>query len=285
MNNILDDVKKNLRWIVCAFLGLFHFVLLAMPFITAYAKYSGDSETQSQSGYKTLSFEIMEELDAGVLVSLLQILLLIVAIVLLLLGAYVLVKAFLGDMISSKANFELPESFGPLKVKGLCNITYLVYAAVNVLLFLSGVLVSLMNSDSFMGVKIGLYPSVGSYLMLILSVGSFVALTIVEMKHPELLSTDTRKFACGNCGAPAKSGTAFCQVCGGQVTEVAPAPKLVYFCENCNTAAKQGTAFCSACGGRIVAAPKPAYACENCNTPAKEGVAFCSKCGGRIIRK
>ena len=264
------DVKKNLKWIAGAGLGLFHFIFMALSFITVGSGYFSLGLT----GYDSLSFDNYDGANMGFIIPLLHILTLIAGIVLLAVSAYILI----GELA---ANINLPDSFGGLKVKALGNLTWLIWGGINAALFLFAVIFCIANEYTT--------PGIGAYLMLILNVGGVVALVVLEKKMPHLFADNGvaggRRFVCGNCGANAKAGSAFCQVCGGQVVEVAPPPQMIYFCENCRKPAKQGVPFCSACGGRIVCAPKPVFVCEVCNSPSKPGVAFCSKCGGRIISK
>lgn len=288
----MDILKKNYKAFTAAFLGLFHFILLAIPFVSAFAKMGGESESQSVSGYTCLGSH-MGELSGGIFLLIAQILFLIAAIGLLLIGAYMLVSAFLGDKIN------LPQSFGPISPTYLYTWIHLGYAAAGVLMFLATVIVSIANTETqelfgytmSAGISIGF----GSILGFVLSAGSFVGVFLLEKNGimgnggasqsggPRRVEAVSRaRLVCSQCGQTAQRGSAFCSKCGGKVVEVVPTKPV---CVACGAPAKRGDAFCSLCGGKVeeVAQTKPV--CESCGAPAKKGDAFCALCGGKIVQK
>lgn len=284
----MDILKKNYKAFTAAFLGLFHFILLAIPFVSAFVKMSGMSQSQGVSGYTCLGSH-MGELSGGVFLLIAQILFLIAAIGLLLIGAYMLLSAFLGDKIN------LPESFGPISPTYLYTWIHLGYAAAGVLMFLATVIVSIANTQSAEYYSAGIAIGFGSILGFLLSVGSFVGVFLLEKKGimgncgasqsggPRRVEAVPRvRFACSQCGQTAQRGSAFCSKCGGKVVEVVPTKPV---CVACGAPAKRGDAFCSLCGGKVeeVAQTKPV--CDSCGAPAKKGDAFCSLCGGKIVQK
>lgn len=214
----MDTVKKNLRWIVGAFLGLFHFILLAIPYASAFASFGSEKQSEGISGYTTLSE--FGDLDAGFLVVLFQILALICAVVLLLSSAYVLVKTFFGEQIAAKTKFNMPDAFGPVEVKQVASLALLGYAAVNGAVFLSTVIVSIANTQSMFGISAGIGLGFGVFLAVILSFGAFFGLRFVEKKYPEWFGGEPAPiFACEQCGEPAKATVAFCSKCGGKIIQ------------------------------------------------------------------
>lgn len=280
MNFSVNNVKANLRSLVCAFLGLFQFILLAIPYASAYISYGSNSESVGLSGYGVLAND-MSEMDAGFLAFIFQLLAFLCGIVLLASAAYLLVKAFFG--------VELPDAFGPVEVVKVRDWALMGYAGANALLFVSQILISLINSESeeFFGqtIEAGVGLGFGIFLAVILSVGGFVGLMMLEKKMPQLFEAGApaTKFVCEQCGASAKKGAAFCSKCGGKVIETLP---VTYACEQCGASAKKGVAFCSKCGGKIVAkteAPAPAAAvCPQCGAALKDGAAFCTACGFKV---
>ena len=280
MDFSVDNIKKNLKWLVGAFLGLFHFVWLAIPFANAFVAYDGKSQSEGISGYTVIGEEFAA-LDAGFLASLFQALALGAAVLLLAISAYMIIKNIFG--------IELPEKLADIvNVKKVGDYTLLVYGALNVLVFISIIIVCLCNTRSLMGMSAGIGMSFGTILVTLLSAGSAGFFMYLEKKNPDMLAGSSAKYVCQQCGAPAKAGAAFCASCGGAVVEVAPqpkAPKMQFVCQQCGEVFKKEAAFCSKCGGKVEAQLPPVWCCENCGDVVKEGVAFCSKCGGKIIKK
>lgn len=284
----MDILKKNYKAFTAAFLGLFHFILLAIPFVSAFVKMTGMSQSKGVSGYICLGSQ-MGELKVGVFLLIAQILFLVAAIGLLLIGAYMLLSSFLGDQLN------LPQSFGPISPTYLYTWIHLGYAATGILMFLATVVVSIANTQSGEYYSAGISIGIGSILGFVLSAGSFVGVFLLEKNGimgnggasqsggPRRVEAVPRvRFACSQCGQTAQRGSAFCSKCGGKVVEVVPTKPV---CVACGAPAKRGDAFCSLCGGKVeeVAQTKPV--CESCGAPAKKGDAFCSLCGGKIVQK
>ena len=287
MNFSINNVKANLRGLVCAFLGLFQFILLAIPYASVYSSTLRSSWSESLSGYGLLGNKLTDlyeqsfwmEMTGGVVPFIFQLIAFICGIVLLLSAAYLLVKAFFG--------VEMPEQFGPVSVAKVRDFALMGYAGANALLFVSLIIISLANSEELLGAEMGVGLGFGIFLAVILSVGAFVALKVLEQKMPQLFEAGApaTRYVCEQCGASAKKGAAFCAKCGGKVIEMLP---VTYACEQCGAAAKKGVAFCSKCGGKIVAntaapaAPAAAAVCPQCGAALKEGAAFCTTCGCKI---
>ena len=284
MNIQLSTVKKNLRWIVCAFLGLFHWILLSFPYASLYASDGKNSEDILFSGY-AIRNEMFGLLDAAGIPAFFHLLNIILVIVMLLISIYILTKVFLGDLIKKLTKIELPDAIGPAKIKFVCNCCLLVYAVLNILVCIGLIIVCIANTQSFRGATVGVAPGFGTFFSLVLSIGAIIGLKIVEEKFPEFKGGNIKKYVCEACGEASKEGSAFCQKCGGKIVEVAPAPKTTYICDGCGAKSKAGVAFCSKCGGKIVAHVEETYQCENCGASSKAGSAFCTKCGGKIIKK
>lgn len=275
-------VKNNLKAIVATFLGAFHFVLMAIPFISVFAKGMEGTESQGASGYKCFGAEL-GLIEAGGFMKFTLILFLIVAIALLLIGTYLLLISILGDKVN------LPSSFGPVSAEKLCGWTHLGYAGTSILVLLAVIIVSIANTQSmdFLGysVKTGITVGFGVIFGVLLAVGSVVGLWFIEKKNvlgtTGAVATKSR-FVCSQCGAAANKESAFCSKCGGKIVEEVPTKPM---CTACGAPAKKGDIFCSKCGGKVenIAMTKPV--CESCGAPAKDDAVFCSWCGGKIVQR
>lgn len=272
---MMDFVKKNLKALVAVFLGLFHFVLLAIPFIGVFAQGFG---SKGVPGYLCLG-EDMAELEAGGFMKVALILFLIAAIALLLAGVYLLVVSLLGD----KSNLS-----SGLAGK-LCTWVHMGYAGTSILTFLAVVIVSIANTKTTealgISMKSGISIGFGSILGVLLAAGSFAGIWLMEKKGIMGDAGDgamKTRFVCSQCGEVAKKGAAFCLKCGGKVEEVLPTKPV---CSICGAPAKKGAAFCSLCGGKVEEVVPTRPVCEVCGAPGKNGAAFCSLCGGKIVQK
>ena len=310
-----NNIKKNIRFIAYALVAVLTFVFLALPWMTfslsvSYSKekiggsvgfsgyeimgdaeeldlYDMEIEDYKASAVKSFIKEGIKELkfepDFYGVVGFFAILIMIVAIVLLIAAIYMLLVKLFG--------IALPTEFGPVKVEQVTHITALSFAGLNVLTLLIALIGGIANSksESESGVKatLGMGTGIGLWLMAIFAVGTIVVLKLVIDKLPEFAGTPSARYACEQCGAPAKAGMPFCQKCGGKVVELPPAPIVVYSCEQCGTKAKAGAAFCTKCGGKVVAKEQypVVHLCTQCGAKAKAGVAFCTKCGGKVEAK
>lgn len=272
----MSVLKKNLKSFVAATMGLLHFILMALPFRSVKLKVVSATRS-SVSGYKCLS---AGEITGGGFQVFCEILALLAAIGLLLLGSYLIVRAFL-------KNDKLPKQ----PFSKIMNFVHLGYAASCFLVFVSCVIVALANSSSTeafgatISLKVGL--GIGVILLMLLSAGSVVALYILEKKgifagekeEPRKPSVKIT-YACSQCGAPSAAGIAFCGNCGGKIKASLP---VEYACSRCGDPSDGTVAFCSKCGGQITAKPTPDHFCSNCGKTADADSAFCGDCGGAII--
>ncbi len=249
-NNIVKKLLSNLSYALCAFFGIFNYIFFAIPYVTAFVKTSGYKETEPANAY-TLIADGWDIDFSGAMSALFLVLILIVSMLLLIYGAYGLLKAF--DIVKYDV---IPAQF--------CSQTYAryglyAYAALHILLLNSIVILCISNyeSASYFGVtmKAGLRPSFGFFFALILSVGGAVVATLL----PRLLNLSDGEsaaprvkisYVCSACGKKVKKGVNFCPVCGGAVKEVVITP-TVYVCSNCGKPSKAGISFCPDCGGKI----------------------------------
>lgn len=271
-------LRKNFLWTLCGGIGIFHYILLAIPYVAAFAKYGSESQSEGASGYRVM--DIWEGFS-GVMSSLVQILVLVVSIVLLAIGIIALLKEF--------GIFDLTEKLGKdVDLKKLGEYGLLAYAGLNVLLFVFLLIFCIANTESIMGMKYGYRLSAGMFITLIIAIGAVVGNKLVEKKFPMDENASITIYKCSQCGQKAKAGVKFCTACGGAVIETQPEPKPVYVCSGCGASAKKGVNFCPSCGGAVIEtqpAPKPVYVCSGCGASAKKGTNFCPSCGGQIVEK
>lgn len=283
MNFSVDNLKRNVKTLLCLFFGAFHFVFMAMPYVSAYAKMDGETQIGFKyNGYKAMSFERMEGIDLGGFLAFLQIVILIVAIIVLLIGIYSFLKEFCGT--------ELPSQWGNIDVNKVVNIAIRVFNVLMVVLFVFYIIMWIANyeSEEYFGYEIsgGVRPAWGVVVYTILSIASFVSLIVLPKKVPGFGDTSasvagSSYYVCSNCGSHCKASSKFCDKCGGQVVLA-----KAYVCGNCGNTLPSAQSFCNKCGGRAVEVnAKPTYVCANCGTESKAKSGFCTVCGGKIIRK
>lgn len=295
----MDMVKKNLKAIVAIFLGVFHFILLAIPFLSSYTEGADELaelgelfgiegmntlKNQSYSGYACLG-KTVGEMKVGGFLAFSQIVFLLAAVAFLLIGGYLLTRYFLKDKMGALGNVD---SASVDKMYGWIHLTYLL---ASILTLIAAISVAATNTaNSLNSVDILTLPTIttigfGPILGVLLAVASRIILKILKKKGKldDIDDTASRtQFVCTQCGAIAKKGSAFCSKCGGQVVEKMPTRPM---CTVCGAPAKKGDVFCSKCGGKVEEVVPTKPVCEVCGAPAKNGAAFCSLCGGKIVQK
>ncbi len=248
---MLEKIKSNLTYVVCAVLGLFNFILLAIPYIASYYSYDlgawGGKQSSSDgiSGYKVM--DLWEGGFPGVMSSLIQIFVLIGGIALLAWGVLGLLKAFgIFD--------KLPERLGNIESKKIGEYGLFGIAGLNVLLLVFLIILSATNSESYseygMEGSAGIRLSAGIFISLVITVGAVVALKILEKKLPASDGGETVTYVCNKCGKRARSSDKFCNACGGEI-EKKVVVKEEYACVKCGKKATAKDKFCNACGGEI----------------------------------
>jgi len=234
-------LRKNFLWILCGGIGVLHFILLAIPYVSAFYKYGSIGGSEGASGYRVM--DIWEGFS-GVMSSLIQIFVLIVSIALLAIGVVALLKEF--------GIFDITGKFGNIDLKKYGEYGLLAYAGLNILLFVFLLIFCIANTESMGGAKAGFRLSAGIFITLIVAIGAVVGNKLVEKKIPYDENTPVTVYKCSQCGKKAKASVKFCSECGGAIIETHPEPKPVYVCSGCGASAKKGANFCSACGGQIV---------------------------------
>lgn len=276
MNFTVDNLKHNLRWLVCSFLGLFHFVIMAMSVVSVRALIV----SQGISVYELFG-NGSKLITAGGLLVFTEILIL-VSVILMLAASCVII---LREMFA----INIPSHFGPISLNNIGKICHLAYGATNVQLLISAIVVLVAN----MGLLKSVSPAFGCYLSILLSVGSVVGFYFLEKYVPAFAPVcndipkkvaapaPNVKYVCEACGESASQDAAFCSKCGGKVVAcVTPAPNVTHYCSKCGATAAATSAFCGKCGGAVVANNIPT--CPNCGAIVKEGAAFCGSCGTKL---
>ena len=240
---MLDTIKKNLVYSLCAALGVLQFILFAIPYFAAFVSGYGQSESKGFSGYKVM--DLWDTGFGGIMSSIVQILILIAGIALLGIGAIGLLKAF--DVI------DLTDKFGNLDVKDLGKKGIFAYGGLQVLLFFFMIIFTASNTESMLGMKAGFRFSAGLFITMIFVGAAIAALIVVPKKFPVDENAPSVTYVCGQCGKKSKASNKFCPACGGAIVEKVAEPKPVYVCSGCGKSAKASEQYCGSCGSPVVA--------------------------------
>ncbi len=250
---MMEKIKSNLTYVICAVLGLFNFILLAIPYVTVYSKSGFTNYSDGVSGYKMLEiwgndeYYLADAKFGGVMSSLIQLFVLLLGIAILAWGTLGLLKAF-------GIFGQFPDKLGKLESRklgefGLCGL-----AGLNVLLLVFLIIFTATNSEkineygyTFEG---GYKLSAGIFISLVITAGAVVALKLLEKKFPANDSGETITYVCNKCGKKAKAVDKFCSACGGEI-EKKVVVKEEYACVKCGRKASAKEKFCSECGGEI----------------------------------
>ena len=164
-----DKILKNLSYIFCTGLGLFTFILFAFPYLKLRLR-DGifTSVGGTANGYNVLAMFDYE--FAGVMCSILQILVLLLAVLMLAYGIIGLVFAFVKD----KKN---PIKIGIITSHTLSQIGMLIYSALNAIILIFLIVVCVDYNQAFIGrTGVGLIPSAGIYFAMFVPIASYFAL-------------------------------------------------------------------------------------------------------------
>ena len=286
---MMEKIKSNLSYILCASLGLMHFIFMAFRFLGVFVKYNGEREGEKFcNGYglmKLGSFEGSDGAFLAVFAGLLQIVLLLLAIGLLAYGVMGLLKGL--------GVFEqFPERVGKFDAKKLAELAMLAYVATLTVILMFLLVWCLLNTETSKWgsykLRSGFSVGWGLYVTLLLS-GSVAACPFVlPMLIPELGNGNGPQvsYHCAQCGKKAGKNEKFCSVCGGAVV-AEEVKQYNYVCAGCGKKAKKTDKFCSACGGAIEAVEVKHYehVCAGCGKKAKKTDKFCNVCGGAIVER
>ncbi len=259
---MMEKIKSNLTYVVCAGIGLINFILLAIPYVASFYSYDfgewggKQSNTAGVSGYNVMD---MWELGfSGVMSSIIQIFVLILGIALLAFGVMGLLKAF---GIFNK----LPDKIGNFESKQLGFFGLVGLAGLNFLLLIFLIILTASNTEKSEFASAGIKLSAGIFISIIFTAGAVVGLKVLEKKLPANGSSETVTYACKKCGKKAKATDKFCNACGGEI-ETKVIKNKEYTCEKCGKKAKATDKFCNVCGGEIKLKEEPAVMQETAVT-------------------
>ncbi len=248
---MMEKIKSNLTYVICAILGLFNFILLAIPYISSYYSYNlGEWGGEQSSSVGISGYSVMDLWDggfSGVMSSIIQLFALLLGIALLIWGVLGMLKAF--GILE-----KFPDKVGNTESKKLGEYGLFGLAGLNVLLFVFLIIFTAANSESYeeygMETSAGFSLSAGIFISLVITVGAVVALKILEKKLPASESGEIVSYACAKCGKKARAADKFCSACGGEI-EKKVAVKEEYACVKCGKRATAKDKFCNLCGGEI----------------------------------
>lgn len=165
-----DKIKQNLSYIFCAALGLFTFIFLAIPYVAAFVEGMGNSATSALSGYEVISeFGDAELGFFGTLSTILQVLVVICGVGLIAYGVLGILGAF--DVLKlSFINHKL------------ASIALIAYAALNLALLVSLIIVCIVNTEEMYGYTVGMKLSAGIFVTVVFAVAAVVVDKILGKK-------------------------------------------------------------------------------------------------------
>ena len=173
----MNVIKKNWAYFCCVVLGLFNFILFAIPYVAAFVEtksWVGDlSYSEGISGYRVM--DMWDGGFSGVMSSLLQIFILILGIVLLVLGVLGLLKA-------KNICKVLPDKLGNVESKKAGEIGLLVMTILNVLLLIFLIIVTAQNTEKYEGGAAGIKLSAGIFLAIIFWAAAYVSGKFIAKK-------------------------------------------------------------------------------------------------------
>jgi len=170
-----EKIKNNLSYVLCAGIGLLNFILFAFNYVKGYML----GEEAGVSGYKMMS--MWEFGFGGVMSSIVQISIFILGIILLILGVIGILKVF------SVAK-NVPDEVGGKSFSKICEFGLFLVALLNVIL-LFFMIIMVISSNEF-GEVMGIKFSIGVFLSIIITVGTFVVLKVFNKKA---IATNTDK--------------------------------------------------------------------------------------------
>ena len=172
----MNIIKKNWAHFFCAVLGLFNFILLAIPYVAAFMKTEGWLEmsvSEGISGYKVM--DMWDGGFSGVMSSLIQIFILILGIALLVWGVLGLLKA-------KGICKVLPDKIGNFENKKISEMGLLAMAVLNFLLFIFLIIVTAVNTEKYAGGSTGIKLSAGIFLAIIFWTAAYVGAKLLDKK-------------------------------------------------------------------------------------------------------
>ena len=171
---MITKMKQNIAYLLCEVVGLLTFIFFALPYIAAFAKYSGYSQSKTLSGYKVMS-ELWENFGfGGVMSGIFQILVLVAGVFLLVYGACGLLKSF--------GVLKLTDKLNGVVCNKIAEIALFAYVAINILLVVFMIVLCVDNTETMSGVTVGIRFSAGVFVNLAVSLAVAVFAKILGKK-------------------------------------------------------------------------------------------------------
>ncbi len=243
-------IKKHFYGLVAAGLGVLQFILLAMPFANAtVTSFWGGTQTVTANGYETLS--------GGTAYSVFLVISMIVGILLMLIGAYALVR--------SLAVPSLPDGFGKFHVNKICKFALWGFGGIVLLTLTIGLIEALDASASAYGIQARAGIGAGCWLYALLAASGAAAPIVLEKVG---FFADPAEAPAPEAAPVAPEAIPYAAPYAAPVVPeavpdapiapavpdapVAPAaPAAPKFCTNCGYALTAPSAFCPNCGARL----------------------------------
>ena len=203
-------IIKNLNHIFCVSLGFLTLILFAIPYLVSFVKLQYLDQTISGSN-NINGYSIMNMWDGDyscIISSILQILILTLAIVMIIWGVLCFLKSI--NMFE-----KFPNKIFSVKTSTISEILIYIYSGLNIILLTFMIILTVKNSQSFEGITSGVRFSAGIFLTLIASILSVISLKLLQKKYANTDILD--EYICSKCGKKSKSGDLFCNKCGGQI--------------------------------------------------------------------
>lgn len=279
-------MKRCLRPAILCLVGLLILIFMIPNYMSVFVSLGGeDIYKDGFSAYGSISFgdkspasaleEVLEE-DASAtfflaLVAILLLFAIIVAVSMIAWGVFGFLKEF--EVFDLTEILHLDERMEALITK----LILVGNAGIHGLAAFLTLLSCLFNlqSSSYLNALGGLQPGTGLFLLLHLSIGSFIAYLILDKKGLFDSDAPSMTYECSVCKAKAKSSSKFCPTCGGPIVAIEKIPEGSV-CPVCGARLKPNDKFCAGCG-----APTPPRKdiCASCGAKLKPGSQFCSVCG------
>lgn len=240
----MRTIRENLTYVFCAGLGILSFLLWAIPYVENFEEIKlgeiGNSVASGVNGYGIL--DLWTKGFGGVMSSILQILIVLLAVAMIAYGVCGLLKAF-------KLFTAFPDTVGKYEMKKLGDLALFVYAGLQVLLLIFLIVLCQMNTqkesspeqDYVMAEGIRLHA--GVFIAILFSVAAFVGRRVLEKKFPA--DAPIVKYVCSSCGKRARAKDNFCNVCGGKIVRVVEEVKVASPSEDGAKPAEQAAAAAS----------------------------------------
>lgn len=300
---MMEKIKSNFNYVLCAGLGLLQLIFLAMPFFGVFAEAMGQKLGENFNGYTLLKMkfpgmgeemgEAMESLGGGMsssifftMAGLLQLLALLLAIGMMAIGVLALLKEY--NMFD-----KFPEKLGNYETLKVADFAIRLFGALNFVSMLLLILFSSANTvnETYFGITVSAGVNVGAGAILAGIVGFAASGAVMFLpKYVSGLNEGSTgpqmAYHCAQCGKKASKTEKFCNSCGGAVV-CEEVKQYNYVCEKCGKKAKKTDKFCNGCGGAIVAVEVKRYehVCSGCGKKAKKTDKFCNDCGGAIVER